>query len=79
MCKWNAVCRRVVAVVLLFVGLLVVPSVSAFADGDVGESRGQAQEDEAGLIDQAVNWLVELFTGNSGAESDNGSHVDPSG
>jgi len=79
MCKWNAVCRRVAAVVLLLVGLFVMPSVAAFADGDAGESRGQAQEEEAGLIDQAVDWLVDLFNGSSGAESDNGGHVDPSG
>jgi hypothetical protein len=84
MCKWNAVCRRVVAVVLLLAGLIVLPSVPAVADGDSGQGQKQAAGEGTGIVAQAIDWLVELFTGSSStgsssAESDSGSGFDPSG
>jgi hypothetical protein len=83
MCKWNAVCRRLVAVVLLLVGLVVIPSVPAVADGASGEGQTETAG-ESGILAQAIDWLVELFTGSlstgsSSAESDSGAGFDPSG
>ena len=65
MCRWNAVWFRVAAVVLLVVGLTVVPSVSAFADGDSSQGRNEATGQEAGLLAEAIDWLVGLLTGSS--------------
>jgi len=80
MCKWNAVCRRFVAVVVLLAGLIVLPAMPAFATGD---SEGEAPQEDAGLIEQAIDWLVDLLAGEDGAaegqEGDNGPTWDPSG
>ena len=75
----NAVCRRAVAVVLLLLGLIALPSVPAVAEGGEADGQGQASQEDQGVLQEALDWLVNLFTGQSEEEGDSHQGFDPSG
>jgi hypothetical protein len=77
--KSTAVCRRAVAVVLLLIGLIVLPSVPAVADGGEAEGQAQASQEDQGVIQEALEWLVNLFTGTSEEEGEGSPTQDPWG
>jgi hypothetical protein len=76
--KSNVVCRAV-TVVLLLLGLIVLPSAPAVADGGEAEGEAQASQEDQGVVQEALDWLVNLFTGESAEEGDGGPMVDPAG
>lgn len=76
--KWNVVCRAV-AVVLLLLGLIVLPAAPAVADGSETEGQAQASQEDQGVVQEALDWLVSLFTGGSAEEGEGSPTFDPSG
>jgi hypothetical protein len=76
--KSNVVCRAV-AVVLLLLGLIVLPTAPAVADGGDAEGEAQASQEDQGVVQGALDWLVNLFTGESTEEGEGSPTFDPSG
>lgn len=71
------VCRRLVAVVLVVACLLVLPAAPALAvDGDAGGEAQAAQSEGSGLIQEVVDWLIDLV---STEEGDSAPDMDPMG
>jgi hypothetical protein len=76
--KSNVVCRAV-AVVLLLLGLIVLPTAPAVADGSEAEGEAQASQEDQGVVQEALDWLVNLFTGESTEEGEGSPTFDPEG